>query len=143
MQWVRGNIDAIKDERERRDEGLKRSIFAGLRKNIAQRMPDLKEEENTDICPNITRIKFKNCFPTKSVSFEVDDLSGTTFIDLKQKKKNKDNYIVYDFLTKLDFGVESTHVSLLTKIPTSYLTFGENKYLPEGQNDALCSVITD
>ncbi len=143
MQWVRGNIDAIKDERERRDEGLKRSIFAGFRKNIAQRMPDLKEEENTDICPNITRVKFKNCFPIKSFSFEVEDLTETTFIDLKQKKKNKDNYIVYDFLTKFNFGVESTDVSLLTKIPTSYLTFGEKKYLPDGQNDALCSVITD
>ena len=145
MQYIRGNIDAIEDEREKRDEGLKRCIFAGLRKNIAQRIPDLKEEEkeNKNSCPNITRVKFKNCFPTKSVTFEVDDLSATTFIDLEQKKKTENNYIAYDYLTKLDFGREIVNVSLLTKIPRVYLTFGGNKYLPNNLNDAECSLITD
>ena len=147
MQYIRGNIDAIEDERERRDEGLKRCIFAGLRKNIAQRIPDLKEEEEEKVkkvsCPNITKVKFKNCFPTKSVTFEVDDLSATTFIDLEQKKKNQNNYIAYDYLTKLDFGKEMVNVSLLTKIPRTYLTFGGNKYLPNNLNDAECFLITD
>ena len=141
IKWIQAELDymSVKDAREARDLKLMRCIFSGYRKNIAQKIPSEKDPVN---CLNVYKARYKNCFPTNTITFDILDKNSTSFVDFipEEGKEEHKNYIIYQTLSGFEVipGIEVNLANFFTIIPRSWFGYGSGKYLPK---DTGCNLI--
>jgi len=141
IKWIQAELDYYGKTREARDLKLMRCLFAGYRKNIAQKI----DVDNSSPGPDVYKASYKNCFPQKSSNFEILDLSSTSFVDFIPDKKHKHqkDYIIYEDVLAIDVGpVIYTNANFFTIIPRSWLAFGDGKYIPKSPSSE-CELISE